>query len=73
MLVSTDNEVENAVKPLSANIGALLLAEEGLKNACSVDSGRYYWLCAGGCAYLWDYEQTPYYDYADYEQRNNFV
>jgi len=68
MLVSTDNEVEDAVKPLSANIGALLLAEDGLENACSVDSGRYYWLCAGGRAYLWDYEQTPYYNYADYEQ-----
>lgn len=68
MLVSTDNETENAVKPLSANIGALLLSEDGLQNACSVDSGRYYWLCAGGHAYLWDYEQTPYYDYADYEQ-----
>ena len=42
MLVSTDNETEEAVKPLSANIGALLLAEDGLKAACSVDSGRYY-------------------------------
>lgn len=68
MLISTDNEIENAVKPLSANIGSLLLGEEGLKDACSVDSGRYYWLCAGGHVYLWDYEQTPYYNYADYEQ-----
>ena len=68
MLVSTDNESENAVKPLSANIGALLLGEERLSEACSVDSGRYYWLCSGGHAYLWDYVQTPYYDYADYEQ-----
>ncbi len=68
MLVSTDNATENAVKPLSANIGALLLAEERLSEACSVDSGRYYWLCTGGHAYLWDYVQTPYYDYADYEQ-----
>ncbi len=68
MLVSTDNETENAVKPLSANINALLLDEDKLAEACSVDSGRYYWLCAGGHAYLWDYEQTPYYDYADYEQ-----
>ncbi len=68
MLVSSDNESENAVKPLSANIGTLLLGENGLKDACSVDSGRYYWLCAGGYAYLWDYEQTPYYNYSDYEQ-----
>lgn len=68
MLVSTDNETENAVKPLSANICRLLLDEKGLSDACSVDSGRYYWLCAGGHAYLWDYEQTPYYDYSDYEQ-----
>lgn len=68
MLISTDNEMENVVKPLSANIGALLLSEDGLLSACSVDSGRYYWLCVGGYAYLWDYEQTPYYNYADYEQ-----
>ncbi len=68
MLVSTNGEMENAVKPLSANIGRLLLEEEGLADACSADSGRCYWLCAGGHAYLWDYEQTPYYDYADYEQ-----
>ncbi len=68
MLVSTDNETENAVKPLSANIGALLLCEKGLAEACSVDTGRYYWLCSGSHAYLWDYVQTPYYDYADYEQ-----
>lgn len=68
MLISTSNEIENAVKPLSANIGRLLLSESGLKDACSVDFGRYYWLCAGGSAYLWDYEQTPYYNYADYEK-----
>lgn len=68
MLISTENETETAVKPLSANINALLLDEDGLEEACSVDSGRYYWLCAGGYAYLWDYEQTPYYNFADYEQ-----
>ncbi len=68
MLVSTDNALENAVKPLSANIDALLLEEDSLAQACSADYGRYYWLCAGGHAYLWDYEQTPYYNYADYER-----
>lgn len=68
MLISTDNTTENAVKPLSANIGRLLLGESGKKEACSADFGRYYWLCAGGFAYLWDYEQTPYYNYADYEK-----
>lgn len=68
MLNATSNEIENAVKPLSANIGRLLLREKGLEQACSADFGRYYWLCAGGCAYLWDYEQTPYYNYADYEK-----
>lgn len=68
MLISTSNEIENAVKPLSANIGRLLLGENDLEGACSVDFGRYYWLCAGGSAYLWDYEQTPYYNYADYEK-----
>ena len=68
MLISTDNQTDNAVKPLSANISRLLLSESGLHDACSADFGRYYWLCVGGRAYLWDYEQTPYYNYADYEK-----
>ncbi len=68
MLTSTDNKSENAVKPLSANINKLLLGESGLCSACSADHNRYYWLCAGGHAYLWDYEQTPYYDFADYKK-----
>lgn len=68
MLTSTDNKSENVVKPLSANINKLLLSEPGLRDACSIDHGRYYWLCAGGRAYLWDYEQTPFYDFADYKK-----
>ena len=68
MLVSTDNALENIVKPLSANINALLLREPDLKNACSCDFERYYWLKAGGHVYLWDYDTTPYYNYADYDK-----
>ncbi len=68
MLISTSNELENTVKPLSANINSLLLSESSLEQACSCDYARYYWLCAGGYVYLWDYEQTPYYNYSDYEK-----
>ncbi len=68
MLVSSNNELENIVKPISANINTLLLKEGNLKEACSVDYDRYYWLCAGGKAYLWDYDTTPYYNYADYDK-----
>jgi hypothetical protein len=68
MLVSTDNALENIVKPLSANINALLLREPDLKNACSCDFDRYYWLKAGRHVYLWDYDITPYYNYADYDK-----
>jgi hypothetical protein len=68
MLVSSDNALENIVKPISANINALLLRETGLKNACSCDHERYYWLKAGTHVYLWDYDTTPYYNYSDYDK-----
>ncbi len=68
MLVSADNALENIVKPLSANVNSLLLREKNLKSACSCDFGRYYWLCANGRTYLWDYDTTPYYNYADYDK-----
>lgn len=67
MLISTSGALENNVKPLSANINAQLLKERGLAGACSADFGRYYWLCVNGCVYLWDYDTTPYYNYADYD------
>ncbi len=68
MLISTSNEREDLIKPLSANVNSLLLMESGLEQACSCDYERYYWLCVNGRVYLWDYEQTPYYNYSDYEQ-----
>ncbi len=68
MLASTNNDLENIVKPISANINPLLLNESGLADACSYDFERYYWLCAGGRVYLWDYDTTPYYNYADYDK-----
>lgn len=68
MLISSSNRMENTVKPLSANINTLLLAESDLVSACSVDYERYYWLKAGNKVYLWDYEQTPYTNYSDYEK-----
>lgn len=68
MLISTNNKLEETVKPLSANINDLLLAEEELADASSCDFERYYWLCVGDKVYLWDYEGTPYYNYADYEK-----
>ena len=68
MLISTENALENIVKPLSANINNLLLAESGLADACSCDYERYYFLKAGEHVYLWDYEGTPYTGYADYEK-----
>ncbi|MGI5849665.1 MAG: hypothetical protein ACOX8Q_06340 [Christensenellales bacterium] len=68
MLITMDNELENIIKPLSANINALLLSETGLKNACSCDFDRYYWLCVNGSVYLWDYDKAPYYNYADYDK-----
>ena len=36
--------------------------------ASSIDYDRKYWLCVGSRVYLWDYELTPYYGYADYEK-----
>lgn len=68
ILAGTNTELENIVKPLSANINNLLLRESGLKNACSFDHDRYYWLCVNGRVYLWDYDTTPYYNYADYDK-----
>ncbi len=68
MLISSTNKLENTVKPLSANINSMLLSESGLSRACSTDFERYYWLKAGSRVYLWDYEQTPYTNYADYEK-----
>lgn len=68
MLVGTGNALENIVKPISANVNALLLKEDNLAEACSVDHDRRYWLCAGGHAYVWDYDSTPYYNYADYDK-----
>ena len=68
MLISSSNKLENTVKPLSANINSLLLSEIELSGACSTDFERYYWLKAGSKVYLWDYEQTPYTNYSDYEK-----
>ena len=68
MLMSSNNELENIVKPISANINPFLLKENNLKDACACDYDRYYWLCTGGSVYLWDYDTTPYYDYADYDK-----
>ncbi len=68
MLVSTNNALENIVKPLSANINTLLLREKNLQNAVSCDFSRYYWLCVNGRVFLWNYGATPYYDYADYDR-----
>jgi hypothetical protein len=68
ILVSTNNDLENIVKPISANINPLLLRESGLIAACSCDYDRYYWLCVNGNVYLWDYDTTPYYNYADYDK-----
>lgn len=68
MLASSNNDLENIVKPISANINSLLLAEKDLKGASSCDYDRYYWLCANGRVYLWDYDTTPYYNYADYDK-----
>lgn len=68
MLIASSNSMENTVKPLSANINTLLLDESDLESACSVDYERYYWLKAGKRVYLWDYEQTPYTNYSDYEK-----
>jgi hypothetical protein len=67
MLISTSGALENNVKPLSANVNAQLLKERGLGSACSADFERYYWLCVNGNVYLWDYDTTPYYNYADYD------
>lgn len=67
MLISTSGALENNVKPLSANVNAQLLKERGLEDACSADFDRYYWLCVNGYVYLWDYDTTPYYNYADYD------
>ena len=68
ILVSTNNDLENIVKPISANINSLLLRESGLAKACSCDYDRYYWLCVDGKVYLWDYDTTPYYNYSDYDK-----
>ena len=68
ILIGYDNNMENIVKPLSANINGLLLKESGLPDACSCDYEQYYWLCTGGSVYLWDYGTAPYYNYADYDK-----
>ena len=68
ILISTSNDLENIVKPLSANINALLLKEADLDDAVSTDWGQYYWLCVNGNAYLWDYGSSPYYNYSAYEK-----
>lgn len=67
-LISSSNRLENTVKPLSANINSLLFSQSELSSACSVDFERYYWLCVGDKVFLWDYEQTPYTNYSDYEK-----
>lgn len=68
MLISTDNKLETIIKPLSGNINHLLLAENDLKTAASVDYGRCYWLKAGDHVYVWDYDKTPYRQYTNYDE-----
>lgn len=67
ILSGLDISSESLVKPLSANINKIL-ADEDLTDACSTDFEQYYWLCANGKVFLWDYGKTPYYNYSDYEK-----
>ena len=67
-LIDYNVKDEKIVKPLSANINKLLLAESDLEDACSVDYDQYYMLCVNGNMYLWDYGKSPYKNYSDYDE-----
>jgi hypothetical protein len=73
MIVSTEGASEENVKPLSGNINGQklnpgLLQETTLQAATSIDFDRKYWLCVGPYVYLWDYGQSPFYGYSNYEK-----
>ena len=63
---------EHNIKPVSGNVlkgdgvGLLDNDAELLKNACSVDFDRKYFLFVGGRAYIWDYDMTPFRESGSY-------
>lgn len=71
---STDEAGEHNIKPLSGNVlkgdglGILDLDGESLKNAASCDFDRKYMLFAGGRAFVWDYDKTPFSESSGYSK-----
>jgi hypothetical protein len=73
MIASTAGTAEENVKPISGNINGSklspgLLQEPDILTATSIDFDRKYWLCTGSNVYLWDYGQSPFYGYSDYDK-----
>jgi hypothetical protein len=73
MIASTAGTAEENVKPISGNINGSklspgLLQEPDILTATSIDFDRKYWLRAGSNVYLWDYGQSPFYGYSDYDK-----
>lgn len=67
MLKSSENQLENQVYPLSANINSLLM-DELETSAVSVDHDQYYWLRTGNFTFVWDYGTTAFSSYQDYDK-----
>ena len=62
LLISADETSERTIVPVSGNIAKRLrgMTSGELKNACSADFDRRYWLIAGGDALIWDYDLAPF-------------
>jgi len=82
LLISTQNNDERNVAPISANInqpseisdevvGLLMNPAATLRSAVAMDDGRRYWLCVPPYVYVWDYGVASYEAYSDTEKAQN--
>lgn len=71
---SANDTGEHNIKPISGNInegfgrGLLECDPDKIKNSYSVDFDRKYMLVVGGCAYIWDYNASPFHDSGNYSK-----
>ena len=82
LLISTNNNDERNVVPISANVnrsarisdsvdGILNFSQERLRAATSMDDGQRYWLCIRPYVYVWDYGTVAYANLADLDEAQN--
>lgn len=70
-IVDPDGDTdEHNIKPISGNVNADFLDNDKdvLEKSCGIDFDRKYMLFAGNKAYIWDYDNSTFYDSGNYQK-----